>query len=245
MVKTFSKPKRITAWSFSRYSTYKECPFKARLKFIDKLEEPGNAAMDRGTEIHKLAERYIKGELNRMPKELSKVAVIVKACRSFYQKRKDMRQAVAEDTWAFTGTWDQTQWNDWAKCVLRIKLDFAHLEKRGSKLILIITDWKTGKFREEKNEEYLEQLDLYALAGLLLYPEADEVWPRLIYTDQNVIYPKVEGEIKFTNKDIKKLKVTWVKRSSPMLLDTRFAPRPGKYCRYCHFRKDNGGPCQY
>ena len=240
-----TKLKRITSWSFSRYAVYRECPLKAKLKFIDRLEEPSSPAMDRGTVIHKLAEDYVKGTITRMPPDLKKVADILKTCRTFYKRRGDERQAIAEDSWAFTGTWEKTVWNDWAKCALRIKLDFAHVEKRDGKTVLIITDWKTGKFREEKNAEYLEQLDLYALAGLILYPEVDEAWPRLVYTDQGITYPKTEGEIVYARKDVKKLKLEWVKRTAKMLLDTIFAPRPGNYCRHCHFRKANNGPCKY
>lgn len=237
--------KRITSWSFSRYSTYKECPYKAKLKFIDKLQEPGNAAMERGTAVHKAAEEFIKGTQKKLAKELNPVAAIVKACRAFFKKRKTEADAVCEDTWAFTIDWARTAWDDWKNCVSRIKLDFAHVEMRGKKRILIITDWKTGKFSRWKLEEYLEQLELYALAALILYPDVDEIWPRLVFTDQNIVHPQEEGEIKFTHTDLKRLKLLWHRRVSPMLCDTKFAPRPGDHCSRCHFRKDNGGPCKF
>ena len=32
--------KPLTSWSFSRYSDYKTCPLKAKLKHIDKIQEP-------------------------------------------------------------------------------------------------------------------------------------------------------------------------------------------------------------
>ena len=54
--------KQVTSWSFSRYSTYKQCPLKLKLSAIDRIREPGNEAMARGDAIHKLAEKYIKGE---------------------------------------------------------------------------------------------------------------------------------------------------------------------------------------
>ena len=55
-------PPRITSWSFSRWSCYSSCPYKAKLKFIDKLKEPGSPQMDRGTVIHELAEHYVKAK---------------------------------------------------------------------------------------------------------------------------------------------------------------------------------------
>lgn len=242
---SFPKPKNITSWSFSRYTTYRECPARARYKFIDKLQEPSNEYMERGTRIHAEAEGFIKGLIKTLPNDLKPVAAIVKACKELFKKRKNEADAVCEDTWAFTKDWAQTKWDDWKNCMTRIKLDFAHVEVRDGKRILIITDWKSGKFRERKNEEYVEQLELYALAGLILYPDVDLIWPRLVYTDQNLTYPKEEGEIEYTHKDLKALKLTWHKRTSPMLRDTKFAPRPGDHCRNCHFRKSNGGPCKF
>ena len=36
---------KITAWSFSRYNLYQQCPGKAKLMYIDKLKEPTSDAM--------------------------------------------------------------------------------------------------------------------------------------------------------------------------------------------------------
>ena len=51
------KPTTIQGpWSYSRLTTWEQCPLKAKLKYIDGLKEPGSPAMDRGTAIHKDAE---------------------------------------------------------------------------------------------------------------------------------------------------------------------------------------------
>jgi len=235
-------PKQITSWSFSRYAVYRECPLKAKLKFIDKLEEPGNEAMARGNRIHKAAEQFIKGELKTLPPELNKVASILRYLKGRYKKITS--GMVVEDTWAFTKTWTKTVWNDWAACWVRIKVDVAH-RREGKEKVLIITDWKTGKFREEKNDEYVEQLELYALAALQLYPDLDYVEPQLCYTDQGMFWPKDGDPIRFTHQDLPVLQKLWEKRVKSMLNDTTFTPKPNNNCRYCHYRKSNGGPCQY
>lgn len=240
--------KQITSWSFSRYSTYKQCPLKAKLQFIDKIKEPPNPAMQRGADIHDACEAYIKGTLPRLPAE----------CRPFKKEfqefRKQYKKAISgmvvEDTWAFTKDWDETAWNDWANCWVRIKLDCAHHEDEET---LIITDWKTGKYRPEKNEEYVEQLELYALAALLLHEHIQVVKPRLVYLDAEVIYPQPgtedEIELTFYRENIEWLKKLWVKRTGPMLRDKKFAPRPNNLCHWCFFRKSNaangGGQCKY
>lgn len=235
---------QIKSWSFSRYSTYKLCPLKAKLQFIDKIQEPPNPPMARGAKIHDKAEAYLKGKLKRLPAELKAFAKMFKALRTQYKKA--ISGMVVEDTWAFTNKWDETQSNDWINCWVRIKLDCAHHEDEET---LIVSDWKTGKFRQEKNEEYVEQLELYALAALLLHEHIEVVKPRLVYLDAEVIYPDEDEELVFTRKDIPKLKKAWEARVKPMLKDKVFAPRPNNLCHWCFYRKSNkangGGQCKY
>lgn len=237
---------QITAWSFSRYSDYQQCPLKAKLKHIDKIREPANEAMERGAKVHDLAEGYIKGTVSRLPPELKQFKETFQRLRKQYKKA--INGMVVEETWAFTKDWDETTWNDWVGCWVRIKLDCAEHEDETT---LIINDWKTGKYRPEQNEAYVEQLELYALAALLLHEHVEVVKPRLVYLDHGVVYPDDEGVIlEFTRKDIPKLKKLWAKRVKPMLNDKIFAPRPNNLCQWCWFgqtKKREGGPalCKY
>lgn len=236
----------LTSWSFSRYNDYKLCPLKAKLKHIDKIQEPPNQAMGRGDTIHKLAEKYIKGGLTRLPAELSALGDEFKKLKALY-KKKTLAMTV-EDSWAFTRTWEQTVWNDWANCWVRIKLDCAHREDVTK---LIITDWKTGRFRPGMNEDYVEQLELYALSGLLMFDDVDTVEPRLGYTDEGRFYPNGDSEptLIFTRADVPRLKKLWERRTAPMFKDKTFAPRPNDKCVWCHYRAANksagGGQCKY
>lgn len=232
--------KKASAWSFSRYSDYKQCPFKFKLKHIDRIKEPPNAAMERGAHIHELAEQYIKGQLRTMPKELKLFAEDFKMLRKEYKRK--LSGMVVEDSWALTKEWDETVWNDWAKCYLRIKLDCAHFEDEDA---MVVTDWKTGKFRANQNEAYIEQLELYALATLILKPHVKQVRPVLKYLDEGVVYPPEEAPMIFTQADVPKLKKLWEKRIKPMMNDARFAPRPNNLCGWCFFSKSKGGPCKY
>lgn len=232
--------KKITSWSFSRYSTYRQCPAKLKFTAIDKLKEPPNDAMTRGSNIHALAEHYIKGQLKKLPPELKQFKGLFEQLKTAFKKRTILN--VVEDSWAFTKAWTRTTWDDWTGCWLRIKLDHA-VSVDGE--TLVITDWKTGKFRPDSCEDYQEQLELYALAALLLYPHIKEVRPRLAYLDLGMIYPKDDEPIIYTPADVPRLKKLWLQRTKAMLNDTKFAPKPNRFCGWCHFRKSNGGPCQY
>lgn len=228
--------KPLTSWSFSRYGTYVNCPAKFKYGTLMKLPEPKNAAMQRGADLHGRAAEYLTGKLTRLPKDLELFKDLFKALRA--KKKKAPEQVVVEDNWAFRKDWTATTWDDWNHCWVRIKLDNAELDGRR----LIVRDWKTGQLRAERNQEYLEQLDLYALGGMLQFAgEIDEVAPQLVYTDQGKIF---EARV-YPVAELKVLKKEWEKRVAPMFKDKTFKPKPSNNCRRCHHRKANGGPCQY
>lgn len=238
-------PKQITSWSFSRYSTYKTCPLKLKLNAIDKIAEPPNDAMKRGTDIHTLAEEYVKGKISRLPKELKLFEGEFKKLKAKYKKGA-LTDIMVEDNWAFTNQWLGTVWNDWVNCWVRIKLDLAHLTEPG---ILEVIDWKTGKFRQENNEDYLEQLELYALGAFLTLPQINEVRPKLKYLDHGITYPPEGADLIYKRSDLPKLKKVWEKRVKAMMNDKIFAPKPNNLCKWCFYRKSNksvgGGQCKF
>ncbi len=236
------KQNRITAWSFTRYSDYRQCPLKAKLKHIDKITEPGSPAMERGGVIHDEAAAYIKGAVARMPKSLVNWKKLFLLLRTKY--REDSAYMHVEDTWAFRRDWTKTVWNDWSGCWLRVKLDCARRTDYGRSMA--IYDWKTGKFRVEESElTYTEQLELYAVAGFKLFPELEEITASLVYLD----IADRDFNLKFTVDQFDKLRSKWEQRVRPMMNDKRFAPRPNDKCVWCHYRKNNkangGGQCRY
>ena len=240
--KTKTSP-RLTSWSYSRYSDWTGCPRKAKLKHIDKLKEPGNAAMERGSAIHTSAEQYIKGTLAKLAPELMLFKDEFKALKAMYKKKA--LPMIVEDNWAFTQDWTETQWNDWVGCWVRIKLDCAHYVADG---IMVVTDWKSGKPNDYKKAEYMEQLSLYALAALLLYPHLIQVQVRIAFTDVGEMYPP-EPLVYERGAEVGLLK-TWNAKVKPMMADTQFPPKPNRNCMWCYFGqqgKAKGGPglCEY
>jgi hypothetical protein len=113
-----------------------------------------------------------------------------------------------------------------------VKTDAACLDEQ----TLYVIDHKTGKFRGG----YDEQLSLYAGTGMLKYPHIKEVNTQMWFLDSGDV---VEKTYKVTEG--KSILAGWEKKVKPMLNDTTFPPRPGNACRYCHFKKSNGGPCKY
>ena len=224
-----TKPvKKIDAWSWSRYFDYITCPLKAKYKHVDKLKEPGNTAMQRGNDIHKEAEDYTKGLIKTLPASL-------KLFKKEFADLKKRHPAVERQD-AFDSTWSHLGADGWFSKLawLRVKMDAQYFDLKPREIVVI--DHKTGKMRDG----YEEQLGLYAAADIQLVQGATAVRTQLWYLDEGEIV-----EQKFSFDDAKDLQKEWTKKVKPMFADARFAPRPNDKCRFCHFRKSNGGPCKY
>ena len=240
----WTKPTNVTSWSYSRYSAYRQCPFKLKMTAIERVKEPGSPAMERGNEIHKLAEAFIKGGGRKLPDELGYFPNFFRSARAAFKKGL----VSVEETWAFRRDWTMTTWDDWTGCWLRVKVDVAWINGT----TVSVVDHKTGKYSPQWNlDDYVEQLDLYALAALIRYASVGpdlRVVPRLHYLDHEVVHPEPGQEKIYAPGDLPALKAAWEARVRPMMADTTFAPKANRFCGSCFFRKDNrvngGGQCK-
>ena len=65
---------KITAWSHSRWGDYEQCNYMAGLKHVMRQKTPGSPAMDRGSAIHTLAEKFTSSPKGSVPAELKPLA---------------------------------------------------------------------------------------------------------------------------------------------------------------------------
>lgn len=227
----------LTSWSYSVYTAYMKCPMQVMFEKVKRIRiiEPPNPAFEKGNAIHKFAENYIggKGKAPTIIPELKSV----KDRLTTYRKLK----AMVEQDWAFTRGWLPTQWNNWTDCWLRIKVDVCAVTEKPQPLVQI-TDWKSGKIYDD----HKQQRSLYALGGLRLVDlgllaggaKDVKVIAEHLYTDTTQ-----SATEEYTLKDLKPLTKEWELRTKHMMSDTRYPAKTGFHCRYCKFRKSNGGPC--
>ena len=157
--------KKIDQWSYSRYGDYTTCPAKAKYKHLDKIKEPANPAMERGSLIHKEAEIYVEAQQDKMPDSLTK-------CASYFDEMADADMVFTERKMAMTRDWKITDFfadDCWVRMILDLmfKIDDT----------LVIVDYKTGRQRPT----HRDQLSLYAIAGFAEFgnsiKEVDaEIW---------------------------------------------------------------------
>jgi CRISPR/Cas system-associated exonuclease Cas4 (RecB family) len=131
---------------------------------------------------------------------------------------------------SFTQEWEQVEWFD-RRTYCRVIFDAVL--KVGDDVIVV--DHKTGKKRPE---EHTDQLRLYALAAFKLWPDVTKVHAQIIYVDQGE-----RLKMDFHKPVEESLQEYWDERADKLRSDDTFVPRPNPGCRWCHFRKSNGGPC--
>lgn len=215
------------ALSFSKYSTWEKCAAKYKFRYVDKLEEPKGDAMSRGSEVHSTVEAYLLGQTEMMHPDI----------HSYYgQFMFNLRNAnvKVETKIAVDRDWKIVDW-DSPDAHIRSVID-AHVPPREDGRVLTF-EWKTGKMYPE----HYNQRELYAVKLKCMYPTAEWIEVTGVYFDLRknsspYLHPAYYQEPKVE---------LWDARFNKLLRDEEFIPNPSYACRWCHFRKDNGGPCEF
>lgn len=226
--------KQFKAWSFSRKGDYDKCAMMACLKHLHKIPsfrpdppKGKESPLDRGSRIHGLADVFITASrAKKLPDELELFA------EEFAHLRKIRKRVNVEIQFAVDAAWQECDWfSRTAWC--RGKIDAEY--ENGDTLVLI--DYKTGRFKHE-----LEQLELYAAVRSVMAPAhikkfRCEFW----FLDEG----RINGAT-YTRAQAKKFQARFTKETRKMLADTTFKATPSdNACRWCDYRKKDGGPCKY
>jgi len=227
-VKKAGVGKPVTAWSYSRLNTYEQCPQKFKLTVVLGIREPGSAAMDRGSEIHKAGEVFLKTTGVEVPEAYKLLGEEMVSIRELGAKSE--LEITFDKDWGVTGWFDKNAW-------LRIKIDAMVFDAKTNTIRII--DFKTGKNRGG----YEDQLELYAVAALNLYPDVENISAELWFVDSGEIVGTSKGD--YVQAMLPDLKKKWETRVLPMFEDSIWPARPNQFCGFCFARKANGGPCEY
>lgn len=210
------------AFSNSSIKTYEQCPYKYKLTRIEHRQEPSGDAAERGKAIHYEFEQALAALLILPPERAYWYEYVGELAK--LNTKSEVNFAITKD-WQGCSFDDPNAWVRGIYDAIYFVDDKAH-----------VLDWKTGKERD-----YGDQLKLYALAILASHPEVNEVSTEICYID---LEKRVSYGV-YKRSQLDELK-TWLSdRVTKIENDDVFAPKPDYGCRWCHFRKSNGGPCQW
>ena len=214
-------------WSYKKYSMYQQCPFRVKLKYLERLPEPppdakGDAARLRGIEMHEEMELAVKGG------DIPPYAV------QFTEIIENMREngAKAEEDMFLNNQWQPH--NGWPGHWLQVKQDVVvHTDD-----YLLTGDWKSGKRFGNEHSHY-KQMQLYAVAAWRTYPDFAQYTCELYYLDKNDVWT-----IDFQVPQLEKALRDFDEAVDRMFNDKIFRPRPSKdNCRFCPYGPQGTGAC--
>jgi CRISPR/Cas system-associated exonuclease Cas4 (RecB family) len=211
------------AYSYSAVKLYEQCPSRYKFNRIDRLQEPSGDAASRGSLIHSEIESIIKGEL---PLASNVVQYLIPQLNKW-----KLSNAQSEMQFAINEAWDLVDYKDknaWFRGVIDL-----YFEEDDTATVL---DFKTGKERD-----YVDQVSVYAAVVLATKPHINRVNLVIEFIDsqKNVQYSRI------TRDELGKYKDELANRISTINKDNIFAANPSGLCKFCHFRKSNGGPCKW
>lgn len=151
--------KKPIAWSYSSLTSYETCPRRYYLTKVTKaIKEPQTDATIHGNQVHKALELYVAGT-DALPEKYAAYKPVADKIRATPGVKR------LEYKFALTESLRETEY--FAKDVwLRGVLDVGITRPKS----VIVLDYKTGKRKVDG-----DQLRLFAMASLALWPHVDTV----------------------------------------------------------------------
>jgi hypothetical protein len=215
--------------SYSGMSLYQQCPSAFARRYIWKEETlagegPPSAAAARGTRVHKGCEYFLLGMEPDIPAE-------AESFRGLFYALRDERSAIPEERFCFTDDWTLTDFADKENGKVRGMLDIIY-EHDGTCHVFEI---KTGKIYDDHSK----QRNLYALAGLLLYPDAHTVRCTNLYLDG-----ALQKSVEIMRGQVDSWKYYWDQSINKCQPPQPYKTTPSWKCRFCPYNEANGGLCK-
>lgn len=220
------------ALSWSRLSSYLECPMKFKAQYIDKTypDDSDNPHFVRGSRIHKQLEDYINykkiefetfGSAPGMSEEAKNATPIIdKVFQNF-------DTVVAERQLATDMDWNKCDW--FAKpTTVKYRCIIDSLAVRDDEALSI--DFKTGKVREYDADH--GQLHLSSAMIMSVMPKLEKVTNSYLFVDH-----KQTISITITRDEVQKELDYFNEKYEEVNADEEFKPKKHKYCGFCLIKK--------
>jgi CRISPR/Cas system-associated exonuclease Cas4 (RecB family) len=225
---------KITAGSHSRLVVYESCPYRAKLAYVDRIQEPQRPELpngqeypnDRGSRVHDEAENFVRGKTPDLANELRNFEAEFTKLRSLYAANPDNLHM--EDMWCFDSVWNPCASDDYNNIWLRIKLDNCVFLSSTEACVI---DYKTGK-RQYNEIKHAEQTQLYQLAAFIRFPELQTITTELWYLDLNELIT-----MKYKRHQGLKVLRNWNDRLLNMMSEQEYEAKPNTWnCRFCPYK---------
>ena len=232
-------------YSYSMIGTFKNCPYRFKLQYIDKIKTKFNLspALEKGSFIHKGIELYLKNKLDESIKDYKFTTIneeekkeIFKTLKKILKGKNIQFYKSFDNLYIEYGFGLNLKDNDvevkpYGKDVdIRGFIDLMFYDDFTNSVYII--DHKTGQFR--KNQDKL-QISIYYLVAYKLFPEAEKFYLNFDFVehDKSVSYT-------YTRDDFNEI-LNYVKNSIKQVEEEKEFSKKTTYCNWCPYF--NEGHC--
>lgn len=212
-------------YSFSAMSTFVQCKRKYKYLKIDKIDTGPKdmTALLKGGAVHDILEKYPQKSTHKLAPKYQHIAdkFISSELGRLYLKEDSVREFKfsINNKLEFGSFWDKSS-------MFRGAMD--HIIIIDNKLYII--DWKTGKYKEQKYQDYT-QLIYYAVMLFIKYQHVDEITISFVYVE-HMLENKLVLQREHFHNHLRDL-VTTIKDIETA---TEFPKTKSKLCDYCEFQ---------
>ena len=234
-------------YSFSSFELYDNCKHAWKCRYRDKLPGEENAPQITGKQAHRFAEHYVRDCLknkvkmnrnflngylweapNNLLQELDEMAE--RFIDSFIV---DFKNPLVERKIAFNSKWQPLDDFFSDQAFFRLVMDLFFVEDGAFGPLGVITDYKTSwKLPTQKEVDNSLQLKIYSFAAFLLYPEVEEVIPRLFFLRYGVMKTRSEP---YTRSDIADVPELIQQKVEEIEAEKDFKPSLNRLCGWCGY----------
>lgn len=215
-----------TPYSFSKLNTHVQCNRKFNYQYLLKLpqEKTDRTSLLKGAAVHSILEHYPKPSKHKLASKYQHIVdrfVNTPIGKKYINVKSTRELKIAFDQMLRpTGFFDNT-------AVFRGAVDLLVVVDG----VLHICDYKTGKYKEERWQNY-DQLLFYAIYFFNTYPKLDTIKLSYIYVEHGL-----ENEMTLNRKHLENYKASLFDKIEAVETDKVFKKNVTKLCEWCPYKK--------
>lgn len=221
----------IKPYSYSKLQTYKQCPRKAKYKYIDGLPDPAGAAAVRGSRIHDSLEKFVLGTGDLDP-EVPDV---------WRGRLKPKNDAIVRPEYKFAVDIEGNE-TDFDGGDVFFRGLFDNVTEYPFDNTMHLDEYKTGKPRDA----HFDQLGVYARVLFVIFDDIETVKGRVLYIDHPTFKHKVLTFERGPEEQVipKLMQPLW-DMNEIIEADDIASANQTPLCGWCPYSKSKGGPCEF
>ena len=213
-------------YSYSRLNTYKTCNRKFKYHYIDKAptSKTDVSALLKGGAVHSILEHYPEPSTHKLAPKHQHIAD--KFLRTNLAQKYIFRESTREFSFGLTADLQPCGYSD-KIAMFRGSVDYTCIVDG----ILHLIDWKTGKLKEERFQDY-NQLMFYGIYFFQKYSKIDTIKISYVYIE----HENAENSLILERKYLMNYTNELLELIEKVESDSSFEKFPSKLCDWCEYQ---------